>query len=288
MTTNMKPNFIVIGAARSGTTSLFQYLDPHPEVYMSQVKELNFFSNESYWNRGFDWYEARFQSADGVRAVGEASTSYTKAPFTPDVVKRIHDYSPDMRLIYVVRDPIDRYVSHFLKRTQTGVETRPFEATLKDLEQEACAWQGRYHYQLQQYLTRFPREQIRVISMDDLKTNPGPVVHDLYRFLGVDPDFKATDFSKVHNANERIVRKSRLGLGILSFYRSHIEHREWPFRIKKQFSRLADLGGTPVTKPALDDSQFRALQAFYEDDARRLEDEFGISTHNWMVRSVPE
>lgn len=282
----MKPNFIVIGAARSGTTSLFQYLDPHPEIFMSQVKELNFFSNEAYWNKGLAWYEARFKEAGQAKAIGEASTSYTKAPFTADVVERIYQYNPDMRLIYVVRDPIDRYISHYLKRTQTGIETRPFEDTLVDLEAEACAWQGRYYYQLQQYLKRFPREQIKVISMDDIKANPGPVIVDLYRFLDVDTRFQAKDLDKVHNANERIIRKTPFGQLVLTFYRTKIEHRQWPFIIKKQFTRLANLGGTPVTKPALTTQQFEALKLFYQDDARQLEDAYNITTGHWLSQPV--
>ncbi|WP_404362237.1 sulfotransferase family protein [Marinobacter sp.] len=212
----MKPNFIVIGAARSGTTSLFQYLDPHPEVFMSQVKELNFFSNEKYWNKGFKWYESQFAGADQrTQAIGEASTSYTKAPFTQDVVKRIHDYKPDMKLIYVVRDPIDRYISHYMKRVQTGIETRTFDQTLENLENEACAWQGRYHYQIQNYLERFPRDQLLVISMASMKTSPKLVMEDVYNFLGLQTLGTISGLDAVHNATHRVIRKNKAGSMIL-------------------------------------------------------------------------
>ena len=99
----MKPGFIIIGAARSGTTSLYQYMDAHPEIYLSPVKELNFFSNEKYWSKGFAWYESKFSGArNSHRISGEISPSYSKAPFTEDVVQRIYEYSPEIKLIYIV------------------------------------------------------------------------------------------------------------------------------------------------------------------------------------------
>jgi hypothetical protein len=283
----MKPNFIVIGAARSGTTSLFQYLDPHPEVFMSQVKELNFFSNEKYWNKGFKWYESQFAGANqGTRAIGEASTSYTKAPFTKDVVKRIHDYNPDMKLIYVVRDPIDRYISHYMKRVQTGIETRNFSQTLENLESEACAWQGRYHYQIQKYLEWFPSNQLLVISMSSMKTTPEAVMEDVYNFLGLQTQGPISGLDAVHNATHRVVRKSKVGSRILKFYRQHIEQRRFPFRIKRLVTSLGDLGGEVIEKPRPTPDQYRKLTQFFEDDSERLSSDFKINTSSWLNTSV--
>ena len=85
----MRPNFILIGAARSGTTSLHKYLESHPEIFMSEIKEINFFSNERYWKKGINWYEAHFNKAKG-KAIGEASTSYTNYPLIKDVPKISH------------------------------------------------------------------------------------------------------------------------------------------------------------------------------------------------------
>jgi hypothetical protein len=279
----MKPNFIVIGAARSGTTSLFQYLDPHPEVFMSQVKELNFFSNEKYWNKGVKWYESQFAGANQrTRSIGEASTSYTKAPFTKDVVKRIHDYNPDMKLIYVVRDPIDRYISHYMKRVQTGIETRNFNQTLENLDNEACAWQGRYHYQIQKYLERFPSNQLLVLSMSSMKTTPEAVMKDVYNFLGLQTQGPISGLDAVHNATHRVVRKSKAGSGILKFYRHHIEQRRVPFRIKRLVTALGDLGGEVIEKPRLTPDQHQKLTQFFEDDSERLSSDFKIDTSSWM------
>lgn len=279
----MKPNFLVIGAARSGTTSLFQYLDPHPQIYMSQVKELNFFSNERFWNKGFGWYENRFDRAPPTRkAIGEASTSYTKAPFTNDVVQRIHDYQPDMKLIYIVRDPIERYISHYMQRVQVGLETRSFAQTLDVMENEAFAWQGRYAYQLQQYLRLFAEEQLLIRSMDQIRTDAAGVVRDIYRFLGVDDSFTIQGLEKIHNANTRVVRKTAAGMRILGLYRRYMEHREIPYTLKKLVLAASDLGGDLVSKPVPTPEQRQKLIRFYQDDTRELQERFGVNTEGWL------
>lgn len=279
----MKPNFLIIGAARSGTTSLFQYLDPHPEIYMSQVKELNFFSNERFWHRGYHWYESYFSRVpEGVKAAGEASTSYTKAPFTPDVVQRIHDYNPDMKLVYIVRDPVARYISHYMKRIQTGLETRPFSQTLINLEKEACAWQGRYAYQIRQYLRHFPEEQLLIRSMDQIRNTPESVISDIFRFLGVSDSFPVRGLEKIHNANTRVVRKSPVGSRILQFYRTHLEYREIPYTFKKLILTASDLGGELVNQPVPSAEERQKLISFYRDDTRELREHFGVDTGGWL------
>ncbi|MEA3469299.1 MAG: sulfotransferase, partial [Thermodesulfobacteriota bacterium] len=118
----MKPNFFLIGAARSGTTSLHKYLEAHPEIFMSEVKEINYFSNNRYWEKGINWYESHFKTAtEKIR--GEASTSYTNYPLIKDVPKRLFHYLPDAKFIYILRDPIDRFLSHYLHRIRRGVES---------------------------------------------------------------------------------------------------------------------------------------------------------------------
>lgn len=279
----MKPNFIIIGAARSGTTSLFQYLDPHPEVFMSQVKELNFFSNEKYWNKGFGWYESRFSGANNQAiAIGEASPSYTKAPFTEDVVKRIYDYDPNMKLIYIVRDPIQRYISHYMQRVKTGYETRTFSQTLDSLENEPCAWQGRYSYQIQKYLERFPRQQLLITSIDSIKNFPDEAIREIYEFIGVRQNFGIQNLNQIHNASNRVVRKTKMGLRVHDFFHEHIEQRQIPFRIKRWIAKLGDIGGEVIEKPRLTPSQYEKLKHFFEADSEKFSSDYKIDTSSWL------
>jgi hypothetical protein len=180
------PTFLVIGAMKSGTTSLFHYLQDHPEIFMSPLKEVDFFAAEANWGRGLDWYRRQFDGAEpGVRAIGEASTSYSKYPEYAGVPERIAEILPDVRLVYVVRDPIERIRSHYQHRSLVGAERAPLEeAVLADPRYVDCS---RYAFQIEQYLRVFPRERLLVVASEDLRSDREATIRRIYGFLGVDP-----------------------------------------------------------------------------------------------------
>ncbi|GGX49607.1 sulfotransferase family protein [Saccharospirillum salsuginis] len=279
----MKPNFLVIGAARSGTTSLFKYLESHPDIFMSEIKEINFFSNDKYWRKGFAWYEKHFSKAHET-AIGEASTSYTRFPANPDVPKRIHAYNPDIKLIYLLRDPIERFKSHYLQRIAAGHETRMFDDILAHHPKDPTLWQGCYAYQLDQYLQYFSREQIHLFTMDELKFKPEATVRGIYRFLGVDEDFQDVDLTTQHNANKVVTRKGPIGRSILKFYHQNIEQKTYPYKIKRLFTGLAELDSKPAEKPQPTSKQLDYLADFYRSDVDRIKHEFGVDTSHWLNR----
>ena len=130
------PTFLIIGTMKGGTTSLHRYLRQHPEVFMPERKELNFFLDEyagppidppeeRNWSRGITWYERQFAGAERERAVGEASANYSRYPTYPGVAERIAEVVPQMKLIYLMRNPIDRVLSHYLHDFANGREQRP-------------------------------------------------------------------------------------------------------------------------------------------------------------------
>src|ERR687895_490160 len=118
----MLPNFLIIGAAKAGTTSMWAYLREHPQVFMAEPKELHFFVAESNWKRGMRWYESHFQDATNAVAIGEACGAYTRFPRFRGVSERIASIVPHARLIYLVRHPIDRMVSNYVLNLSLGVE----------------------------------------------------------------------------------------------------------------------------------------------------------------------
>jgi hypothetical protein len=181
------PTFIVIGAMKAGTTSLYHYLRDHDEIFMSRIKELDFFAEGSNWSRGLDWYRHQFAEAGDALARGEASTLYTKYPQHVGVPERMARIVPEVRLVYVVRDPIVRLRSHYQHRFLTGAEKEPPEVAL--LENPVYLNCSRYAMQLERYLEYFPREQILVVTSESLKAHRRRTVQEVYRFLGVDPDF---------------------------------------------------------------------------------------------------
>src|SRR3954464_5217249 len=115
------PNLITVRGRQGGTTSIHHYLGLHPEIQMSKPKELNFFVEEMNWDLGLDWYASRFDRAFRVR--GESSPHYTNQPRFEGVAERIRENCPDARLIYMVRDPIKRILSHWVHATGAGYET---------------------------------------------------------------------------------------------------------------------------------------------------------------------
>lgn len=223
------PNFLVIGAAKSGTTALYYYLKQHPQVYVSGVKEPHFFAYDSEtpnWQGPVDpdWYtlvsdiEAYRGLFGGVSkevAIGEASTHYLYLPKAHD---RIRHHVPEVKLIAVLREPAERAYSNFLYLSLEGKEPLiDFAQALQEEEYRiqnnwAPIWhykqKGFYYTQLKRYYDVFEREQIRVYLYEDLNENPAGVLRDVYKFLGVDSTF-VPDISMRYNAsgvpkNERV------------------------------------------------------------------------------------
>lgn len=183
----MRPDFLIIGAMKAGTTALFRYLDEHPQVWMPPDKELHFFVESQNWPRGVRWYEDQFAPAPSGAVVGEASPSYTGASFYPGVPARIASVVPDARLVYLVRHPIDRMRSMYLHQVHVGVESRPMHEAFED--DDPYLLTSCYRWQLDHYLEHFDRSQILIRTSEALRADRATTVGDVYRFLGVDAEF---------------------------------------------------------------------------------------------------
>jgi hypothetical protein len=180
------PNFLVIGAMKAGTTSLYHYLRDHPQVFMPDTKEVNFFNPLRNWRRGVSWYEEQFRAAPTeALAIGEASTSYTKYPWVTGVPERISSVLGEVRLIYVLRDPVERMRSQYLHHVATGQEWRPIEQAFR--EEPMYLNISRYAFQLDQYEPFIQRDRILVIDSRDLRDDRLPTLRGVFAFLGVEP-----------------------------------------------------------------------------------------------------
>lgn len=213
----MLPNFVIIGAMKAGTTSLFRYMGTHPEISTSAVKELDYFNRN--WERGLSWYESNFPAAGGTKAVGEASPNYTKAHLWPATARRMASVIPDARLIYVLREPIDRIRSMYHHQVADGAEDRPFDLALRDESDPRTRdyiETSRYAFQLEQYVEQFDRRQILVITSEDLRAHRLRTVGSVFRFLQVDEgwippnldrqEHRSSQKSLVHPAARRFRR----------------------------------------------------------------------------------
>lgn len=213
------PNFMIIGVAKAGTTSLYHYLDQHPQVFMCPIKGTNFFGYEDardwrWKDEGdppllrhfqvttFEAYEAMFAIAPNKIAIGEASPQYIRCP---TAAQRIYECIPDVQLIASLRNPADRAFSGFLMRTRRGEAVK---SVYEELTPEAShVKEGFYYKRLKRYFDTFPKRQIKVCIFEEFKKDPAKVVVDLFDFLGVDTNF-VPDISTRYNPAR--VPKNRL------------------------------------------------------------------------------
>jgi sulfotransferase family protein len=195
----MLPTFLLIGAMKSGTTTLYTYLTGHPDVFMPALKEPNFFND--HWHRGIGWYERLFAPAGGARACGEASVRYTSYPQDPECPARIARVVPEIRLLFVVRDPLDRIRSHYLHEVAALRESRPLESALR--ENPIYLDRTRYAMQLERYLAYFPRERLLVVRAEQLFRAPLEVLPRVFGFIGVDPSWRPAGPARRDNETAR-------------------------------------------------------------------------------------
>src|SRR4051794_4939656 len=182
----MLPTFFVIGAPKCGTTSLHTDLDRHPSVSMSRVKEPWVFAGPDYEER-LGEYDTLF--AAGATARGESSAVYALHPYFPGVPERIAKAVPDARFVYLVRDPIERAISHHAQLVTDGKEARPLEQALLADDQPANVYVAASSYatQLERYLSISPGERILVVEQAALLARPEETMSRVFDFLGVDP-----------------------------------------------------------------------------------------------------
>ena len=178
------PDFFIVGAPKCGTTTLYHYLLRHPGVFMSTPKEMSFFSKPEVYARGFDWYGALFADAATDQICGEASTTYARWPTYEGTVDRMADAAPNARLVYLVRNPVDRLYSFYAHRMRESV-TAGIDEFLDGTPEAIHS--GLYGSQVDELLRRYPREQLHVMLLDDLKADPQGELERLGAHLGLSP-----------------------------------------------------------------------------------------------------
>lgn len=193
------PDFIIIGAMRAGTTALAERLSHHPDIAMSKLKETDYFIAEKNYARGPHWYQSLFPPGKPIR--GEASPNYTKNDVFHSVPQRICADRPDVKLIYIVRDPVDRFWSHYNHTYLMGGDVPPSDRLLDEHEGRHILASSMYCLQLSAYLEVFPPEQILVMDLDELAVNSKGAFSKVLAFVGADPDLSAPDLDRANSAS---------------------------------------------------------------------------------------
>lgn len=191
------PDFVIIGAQRGGTTSLYYYLTEHPDVSRALRKEVHFF--DRHYDKGMDWYLAHFPTRVQPSAAGEASPNYL---IHPEVPRRVHAAIPDAKFIALLRNPADRAYSHYQMKVRRGAETLSFEEAIAQERERlrrspdpvSSTWRdysyltrGLYADQIERWWNVFPREQLLIVKSEDLYAEPERILHQTLAFLGLHP-----------------------------------------------------------------------------------------------------
>lgn len=251
-------NLFVVGAMKSGSTTLHEYLDRHPEVCMSSVKEPGYFVPELWKNKPDSAYEGLFVSSAGERYFGESSTHYSKFPTYEGVPERIYEYNPSARIIYIMRHPIRRLISHYyhaLRDVDFYGETRPILKAIKK-DPMYIAYSD-YAAQLEPYYRLFGKDQVHVLTFEELVANPQAELNSMMQWLGLST-FDVEERKIQANQTPQRFRRAR-GVGLLNRLRHTRAWDRISSRIPKSIRRMGvRLAESPDSRK-LSDGEERAL-----------------------------
>lgn len=275
------PELMLIGAAKCGTTSLHAYLDTHPDIAMAELKELRFFSDPDCGD-WLGWYQQQFTPDAAV--VGESSTMYTRSPALPGVAERMAATIPDARLVYMVRDPVERAVSSYLEERFQLFEPRTIEAAFADLDDPYNPYvsASRYAEQLDHFLAHYPREQVLVLPLSELESQPDATMERVFTFAGVDSTHVVDTGQRL---NEGGTKYEYVGIG------ARLRHsvagrvvRRLPDRHRERITSMARRAmSRPLERPELPADLRRRLEEALAPDAARFRELTGLAVEDWSV-----
>lgn len=281
------PTFLGIGAPKCGTTWLAECLREHPDVYVPEVKEVTYFSSQKKLARGDAWYLSHFDGARGAKAVGEFSVTYLSGG--AGVAERIASLAPDVRLLAVLRDPVERAFSHYRWLIQLGklASDVPFGTALlqsPDIVEDSLYFKG-----LEPFLARFPLERLHLVSYDRLKKAPESVVADAYRFIGVDEHYIPSVLSRRvgKTISPRFRALERLRVDLYRFARRHNMTGLISFVKRSGLSAFyREFNDKRGAQSGLDGAQDAEVFELFRKDLSALREATGFDSDAWCVKGM--
>lgn len=296
---NLLPDFLIVGASKSGTSSIYHYLRQHPEIFLSNIqKEGRYFSQmEGNFNgpgdarvdaeitRTLEQYKALFQNYNNEKAVGDISPEYLY--FHEEAIPLIKSVlGNNVKIIIILRSPVERAYSGYLHFKRDKRETLSFEEALEKEDERKqknwiWAWQyknsGLYYEQVKAYIENF--EQTKVIVFDDFVEQPQKILSDICEFIGVNPDFEF-DTSYKYNVSgdpkNSVLYKLETSRGMVNFIKKLVPHKTVKF-LKKRFT-----GENQMTRQEMNPETRKQLIDFFKDDVQRLEKLIQRDLSHWL------
>jgi Sulfotransferase domain len=270
------PTFLIIGSMKSGTTTLYDLLAEHPDVFLPTMKEPSFFVHNEH--RGLDWYRDLFRPGAGARARGEASTDYTKDPRFPGVAGKVAAVLPDARLVYLVRHPIDRMRSQYVSAVREGYEHRPVDQAL--VEHESYLAFSRYAHQLGRYRDHYDRERFLVLTTDQLERDPVGTVRQVAGFLDLDAAWEPTAPERRSNSSADSATSRPLARRLRRMPLHSTLGRVVPGRVRSLYRRAATTKYEAVDDRPSDET-LRWLADQLAPEMEALRDYVGDAVDDW-------
>lgn len=283
---NKLPDFMIIGAGKCGTTSLFNYLNQHPQIYLCSQKETYYFipepnrSNLKQWGAicDFDSYQSLFKDAPEKNIVGEISTVYYK---NPNSAQLIYEVLPEVKILAILRDPAHRAFSNYQMYVRNGNEKQSFRKIIEPNHRYIKP--GFYYKELIRYYEIFPAEQIKILFYEDLCKQPVEFIQDIFSFIGVDYSF-VPDMSKKGRqgglpknmaVNSLLTNKNPLrtmAANVLKFF--------FPSNVRQNIR--SSLIKRNTYKAKLNQSDRQKLIELYRDDILKLQELTGRDLSGWL------
>jgi hypothetical protein len=264
--TDRLPDFIIIGAMKSATTTLHEQLALQPGIFMSRPKEPNFFSDDEIAAKGIDWYRSLFRHANTGDLLGESSTHYSKLPTYPRTVERMRRTLPDAKLIYVMRHPTDRLVSHYLHEAIREYIIEPIDQAIEshpELISYSC-----YGMQLAPFLDAYGPDRVLPVFFDRLAEHPQQELERICRFIGYEGLPRWHFALKARNVTSEQLRRSLLlemlvNAPILRALYRRLIWKPW----REYLKRLWQIGHE---RPSLSEQALARLRPIFDADLKRL------------------
>jgi len=274
----MLPDFIIAGAPKSGTTTLVDVLRKHPIVFFPKklTAETHFFDNDKYYQKGVEFYKQWFKEAKPNQIVGEKTPAYSFS-YVPE---RIAKYLPNVKLIFVFRNPADRAYSHWLMYVWRGVELYSFEKALS-LEERRLKkhpmWgykeQGKYIKVLENYLKYFPKEQLLILIFEELISDPNTNLKRITDFLQIE---KMRKIQLPHKMKAQFPK-----FKILQYFCRYICDNIWPKRYGVELFKICQRFNKRKVHPSMDKNTREYLIDYFKDYNTRLEEFLGREIVVW-------
>ncbi len=292
-----QPDFIIIGAAKCGTTSLYKNLIRHPHIFMCTPKEPTFFAIDGLYNKRMGWYHDLFKEAGEYQICGEASTNYTNWPKYPDTATRIAKHLPNAKLIYMIRHSVDRAYSHYAQLIENERARNPDLKVNETFEEHirhdrSVIDSSNYMLQIEQYLQFYPREAFLFLMLDDFKNFPEQTLQVTLEFLGLEyePELLAADVvaTNIKSEKDEWTLRSRLLAPFMAIPGAQFIADRMPKKVKNSIYSL--MKKTPyrrrieqeyISAPMLQETREELLE-YFKGPNRKLAEFIGRDLTHWQ------